>query len=76
MFVPHGFAHGFVTLEQDTEVAYKVDAYYSAQCDAGVRWDDPAIGVEWPWPKSDLTLSSKDTTLPLLEEIESPFVLA
>ena len=51
LFVPRGFAHGFVTLEPDTEVAYKVDAVYSAECDAGITFDDPAIGVKWPWPR-------------------------
>jgi dTDP-4-dehydrorhamnose 3,5-epimerase len=73
LFVPRGFAHGFVTLEPDTEVAYKVDSVYSAECDGGIRWDDPAIGVEWPWPTSGLTLSGKDEALPLLAEIEPPF---
>jgi dTDP-4-dehydrorhamnose 3,5-epimerase len=74
LFVPRGFAHGFVTLEPDTEVAYKVDAVYSAECDGGIRWDDPAVGVEWPWPVADLTLSGKDEVLPRLADIEPPFV--
>jgi dTDP-4-dehydrorhamnose 3,5-epimerase len=76
LFVPRGFAHGFVTLEPDTVVSYKVDAYYSAECDAGVTFDDPRIGVEWPWSADRLTLSAKDKVLPRLSDIASPFVFA
>lgn len=72
-FVPRGFAHGFVTLEPDTEVAYKVDAVYSAECDGGVAWNDPDIGVAWPWPASEVTLSGKDKVLPPLSAITTPF---
>jgi dTDP-4-dehydrorhamnose 3,5-epimerase len=76
LFVPRGFAHGFVTLEPDTEVAYKVDSYYSAECDAGIAFDDPEVGVKWPWPKDGVTLSAKDKTLPRLSAIVSPFSFA
>jgi dTDP-4-dehydrorhamnose 3,5-epimerase len=71
LFVPKGFGHGYCTLTADTEFLYKVDAYYSAQHDAGVRWNDPDIGIQWP--VSNPTLSQKDMALPLLAEIESPF---
>lgn len=47
LYIPQGFAHGFVTLSPDTEVQYKVDNPYSSECDMSVQWDDPAIGVEW-----------------------------
>lgn len=48
MYVPKGFAHGFLTLAPDTEALYLVDEFYSPQCERGVRWDDPQIGIEWP----------------------------
>jgi dTDP-4-dehydrorhamnose 3,5-epimerase len=73
LYVPKGFAHGFVTLEPETVVAYKVDAPYSAECDAGITYDDPHIDVQWPWPAESLTLSAKDKTLPLLSDIVPPF---
>jgi dTDP-4-dehydrorhamnose 3,5-epimerase len=67
LFVPQGFAHGFMTLEPNSEVVYKVDQYYSPQHDHGVRWDDPDIAVRWPL-QSPL-LSDKDAVLPLLREL-------
>ena len=73
LFVPRGFAHGFVTLEPMTEVAYKVDAPYSAACDGGIAWNDPQVAVEWPWPTDGLTLSAKDQALPTLAAKPSPF---
>jgi dTDP-4-dehydrorhamnose 3,5-epimerase len=60
-FVPVGFAHGFMTLEADCEVAYKVSSLYAPEFDGGIKWDDPAIGVEWPIPVGALPeLSGKD----------------
>jgi len=73
MLVPVGFAHGFMTLEPDAEVTYKTSAPYSAECDGGIRWDDPEIGVEWPVPAEGLTLSAKDKVAPLLRDFDSPF---
>jgi dTDP-4-dehydrorhamnose 3,5-epimerase len=64
VLVPKGFAHGFVTLEEHTEVQYKVTARYRADLDRAIRFDDPAIGVEWP--VADVQLSAKDQTAPLL----------
>lgn len=58
LFVPRGFAHGFCTLVPNTEVMYKVDNYYSPDHDAGIAWNDPQIGVEWPF--REVTLSEKD----------------
>lgn len=74
MFVPAGFGHAFLTLEPDTEVLYKVDAVYSAECDGGLRWDDPAIAVDWALPAGvEPVLSAKDAGLPGLADFVSPF---
>ncbi len=70
MFVPRGFAHGFVVLEDDTVFAYKVDNYYSPQNDRGIAFDDPVIGIDWKMAKEKLQLSDKDTKQPLLKDAE------
>jgi dTDP-4-dehydrorhamnose 3,5-epimerase len=72
LFVPQGFAHGFCTLTENTEVQYKVDQLYSVELDRGVLWNDPAIGIEWPVDKP--ILSEKDTRSPLLFHAENNFV--
>jgi len=69
MLVPKGFAHAFVTLEENTEVQYKVSAPYRADLDRAIRYDDPAIGIDWPEVGVPLTLSDKDRRAPLLSEI-------
>ncbi len=68
LLVPKGFLHGFVTLEPDTEVVYKVSDYYAPECDAGVLWNDPALDIDWGKAANPL-LSEKDQSLPLLEEL-------
>lgn len=73
MWVPRGFAHGFCTLEPDTEVLYKVDAYYDRATDAGIAWDDPALGIDWPVKQDIAILSDKDRAAPRLAEIAPPF---
>jgi dTDP-4-dehydrorhamnose 3,5-epimerase len=73
LYIPTGFAHGFVTLESGCEVTYKVSAYYAPTHDGGVRWNDPTIGINWPLPSSGAVLSPKDEKLPLLAEFVSPF---
>src|ERR1044071_2488336 len=60
LFVPEGFAHGFCTLEPNTEVVYKVSRYYSAAHDAGMMWNDPALGIAWPVTAEQALLSDKD----------------
>ncbi|WP_284876372.1 dTDP-4-dehydrorhamnose 3,5-epimerase [Brevundimonas sp. MEB006b] len=73
LFIPIGFAHGFVTLEPDVEIAYKVSDIYAPDCDGGVRWDDPDIAIDWPLPETGAVLSDKDLSLPGLHEFDSPF---
>lgn len=65
IWIPPGFAHGFCTLERDTEVIYKVTDYFAPECERGLRWDDPALGIDWPVAASAVTLSDKDRDLPL-----------
>lgn len=72
LFVPVGFAHGFVTLEPDCEVTYKCSDFYSPDHDGGVRWD--SAGIDWPIPAGTvLELSAKDVSLPMVKDFESPF---
>jgi dTDP-4-dehydrorhamnose 3,5-epimerase len=73
LYVPVGFAHGFCTLEADTEVIYKVSALYSPEHDAGLLWNDPALGIAWPVAPEAALLSPKDRTLPRLADFSSPF---
>lgn len=70
IFVPKGFAHGFVTLEPDTEVVYKVTDLYSPEHDRSIRFDDPAIGIDWPVPAGEIQLSEKDRNAPLLADAD------
>src|SRR5262245_54147343 len=73
LFVPAGFAHGLLTLENDVVVNYKVSAYYAPTHDSGIRWDDPDIGFTWPIASGEIVLSDKDRRLPLLKDFDSPF---
>jgi dTDP-4-dehydrorhamnose 3,5-epimerase len=75
LFVPRGFAHGFCTLEPDTEVAYKVDGFYAPTSDAGLRWNDPTINVAWPIAPDEAVLSDKDSKLPYLAAFTTPFTI-
>ncbi|MBI2719972.1 MAG: dTDP-4-dehydrorhamnose 3,5-epimerase [Rhizobiales bacterium] len=68
LLIPRGFAHGFLTLQPATEVFYKVSAPYAQQCDRSIRWDDPAIAVDWPVGDRAPILSDKDRVAPLLSE--------
>ena len=71
IFVPKGFAHGFVTLEDDTEVIYKVTAPYDRASDRAIRYDDPEIGIEWPALDGQYQLSAKDLAAPSLAGAEA-----
>ncbi len=70
LFIPRGFAHGFVVLSESATFAYKVDNYYAPECDRGVAYDDVAIGIDWRVDKKMLQLSNKDTKQPLLKDAE------
>jgi dTDP-4-dehydrorhamnose 3,5-epimerase len=71
LFIPKGFAHGFLTLTDDVEVQYKVDEFYDPECDRSVRFDDPEIGVDWGIRNP--ILSEKDVKAPLLKDSDSNF---
>ena len=76
LWVPVGFAHGFLTLEPDTEVIYKVTADYAPDLDRGIAWDDPDVAVAWPLAGgTPPTLSAKDQGQPRFADLQSPFSL-
>lgn len=74
ILVPKGFAHGFLTIEDHTEVQYKVTAPHMPNLERAIRFDDPAVGIEWPSIESPLVLSAKDRGAPLLADVESGFI--
>ena len=73
LLVPRGFAHGFVVLEDDTIFAYKVDNYYSPECDRGIAFDDGSLNIDWILKTEELKLSDKDTKQPKLNETNDLF---
>lgn len=75
ILVPVGFAHGFVTLEPDTEVIYKVTAPYAPDHDKGIAWNDPSIAIDWPLNGIEPTLSDKDTKHPALADLPPYFTV-
>jgi dTDP-4-dehydrorhamnose 3,5-epimerase len=72
-WVPPGFLHGFIALEDHTIFTYKVTGFYDKAGELGIRWDDPSVNFQWPLPKEQLIISEKDQQLPFLSDIESPF---
>jgi|SRR3954466_665969 dTDP-4-dehydrorhamnose 3,5-epimerase len=74
IWIPTGFAHGYCTLEPDTEVIYKVTDYYAPDFDRGIKWDDEAVGIKWPVHPDNVKLSQKDRTLPSLKDMVPAFV--
>jgi dTDP-4-dehydrorhamnose 3,5-epimerase len=73
LWVPPGFAHGYVTLEPNCEVIYKVTDYYAPDCERGIAWDDPSLGVDWQFAPADLILVDRDRLNPRLADIEPAF---
>ena len=73
MFVPAGFAHGFATLEPNTEVLYKVTTYYSPSHERGIRWNDPTLGINWHVAEEQAVLSERDRNHPMLAEMSELF---
>lgn len=72
LLIPQGFAHGFMTITDDVEVQYKVDNLYAPDCDRGISWNDPEIGIEWPLEITPV-LSEKDEKAPLLKDADNNF---
>jgi dTDP-4-dehydrorhamnose 3,5-epimerase len=73
LFVPRGFAHGFVVLSETAIFAYKVDNRYAPEFDAGIRWDDTKLDIKWGINESEVLVSEKDSQLPFFLEFDSPF---
>ncbi len=74
LYVPPGFAHGYITLVPDCLVAYKVDASYAPQAEGGLRWNDPALEIDWGAVAQQPVVNPRDATFPLLRDLQSPFV--
>jgi dTDP-4-dehydrorhamnose 3,5-epimerase len=68
LLVPVGFAHGFMTLTEDCEVLYKVSGYYAPEAERGLRWNDPALGIDWPLDASEVTVNARDAAWPSFDE--------
>jgi dTDP-4-dehydrorhamnose 3,5-epimerase len=73
LYIPVGFAHGLLTLEDDVVVMYKTSEHYAPAHDSGIRWNDPDIAFPWPVNEADIITSEKDRRLPMLKEFVSPF---
>src|SRR5262249_26754966 len=73
LYIPVGFAHGYLTLEDDVVLTYKVSDYYAPAYDSGICWNDPDIAIPWPFKDADIIASDKDGRLAVLKEFASPF---
>ena len=73
LFIPRGFAHGFVVLSDSAIFAYKVDNTYAPDYEAGILWNDKKLGIEWGAKESEIFISNKDEQLPLFSQFKSPF---
>jgi dTDP-4-dehydrorhamnose 3,5-epimerase len=75
LFVPRGFAHGFLVLSDTATFAYKVDNTYAPEFDSGIRWNDKELNIQWGLEESEVLVSAKDAELPFFLEFDSPFTL-
>ena len=73
LFIPKGFAHGFIVLSESAILSYKVDNYYNHKAESGVIWNDPDLKIDWKIDKNQIIISEKDKSLPKLAEIINPF---
>lgn len=73
LYLPAGFAHGFCTLEPETEVIYKTSSLYAPEAEGGILWSDPSLAIAWPFEPKDATVSDKDRALPLFADIDIAF---
>lgn len=73
LFVPRGFAHGFLVLSESAVFAYKVDNFYAPDYDSGISWNDPMLNIPWGMDKSEILVSKKDSKLPFFSDFKSPF---
>lgn len=73
VFIPQGFLHGFIALEDDTIFTYKVNNYYSKDCEIGIKWNDPTLSIKWGISEAEALVSPKDMVLPDFKEFVSPF---
>jgi len=74
IWIPQGFVHGFLTLENDTIFSYKVSNYYNKESEIGVKWDDTTLNLPWPIDNMEVLISAKDKVLPRFLEFETPFL--
>lgn len=75
LFVPRGFAHGFLVLSDNATFAYKVDNTYAPEHDAGIRWNDKGLSIQWSMEENEVTVSDKDALLPILSDFITPFTI-
>ena len=73
LFVPKGFAHGFIVLSESAIISYKVDNYYKPEFESGIIWNDPDLNIDWKINKTEFIISEKDTKLPTFNNFLSPF---
>jgi dTDP-4-dehydrorhamnose 3,5-epimerase len=73
LLVPKGFAHGYCTLTDECEVIYKVTDYYAPQAEGALRWNDPALAIDWTIPAGEITANARDAAAPLLADLDTPF---
>ena len=73
LFIPKGFAHGFIVLSKSAILSYKVDNYYNPESESGIIWNDPDLNIDWKINKNEIIVSEKDKNLPTFNEIISPF---